>query len=177
MASADLVNDHDHLLSRAALILPACSPLSRPLRAACGGAREDARSPDSGCARWCWARYARDQAGLRGSTNMALQVAELSIQLIETLQPLMSRIKAKDKALEDQIRRAASSIALNLGEAEFSDPGNRRARFHTAAGSAGETRNALRVAVAWRLVVPAEAEPAQQLLRRIIAALWKLTRG
>jgi four helix bundle protein len=74
---------------------------------------------------------------------MALQVAELSIQLIETLQPMMLRIKSKDKALEDQIRRAASSIALNLGEAEFSDPGNRRARFHTAAGSAGETRNAL----------------------------------
>lgn len=55
---------------------------------------------------------------------MALQVSELSIQLIEVLQPLMPRIKAKDKALEDQIRRAASSIALNVGEAEFSDPGN-----------------------------------------------------
>lgn len=108
---------------------------------------------------------------------MALQVGELSIQLIEALQPLMPRIKAKDKALEDQIRRAASSIALNVGEAEFSDPGNRRARFHTAAGSAGETRNALRVAVAWRLVAASEAEPAQQLLRRIIAMLWKLTRG
>lgn len=108
---------------------------------------------------------------------MALQVGELSIQLIESLQPLMPRIKAKDKALEDQIRRAASSIALNIGEAEFSDPGNRRARFHTAAGSAGETRNALRVAVAWRLVATRDAEPAQQLLRRIIAILWKLTRG
>jgi hypothetical protein len=87
------------------------------------------------------AGYARRHAGLRGSTNMALQVAELSIQLIEALQPLMHRIKAKDKSLEDQIRRAASSIALNIGEAEFSDPGNRRARFHTAAGSAGWKRS------------------------------------
>ena len=39
-----------------------------------------------------------------------------------------------------------------------------------------DTRNALRVAVAWRLVAASEAEPAQQLLRRIIAMLWSLTR-
>jgi hypothetical protein len=34
----------------------------------------------------------------------------------------------------------------------MSDPGNRRARLSTAAGSAAETRHALRQAVAWRLV-------------------------
>ena len=49
---------------------------------------------------------------------MALQIGELSIQLIESLRPLMPRIKSKDKALEDQIRRSASSIALSVGEAE-----------------------------------------------------------
>jgi four helix bundle protein len=55
---------------------------------------------------------------------MALQVAELSLELIETLRPLMPRIKQRDKSLADQIQRSASSIALNLGEAELSDPGN-----------------------------------------------------
>ena len=44
---------------------------------------------------------------------MAFQVEELSIQLIEALAPLMPRIKQRDKALEDQLRRAASSIGLN----------------------------------------------------------------
>ncbi len=34
---------------------------------------------------------------------MALQVAELSLELIETLRPLIPRIKAKDKPLADQI--------------------------------------------------------------------------
>ncbi len=53
---------------------------------------------------------------------MALQVAELSLELIESLRPLVPRIKAKDKSLADQIMRSASSIALNLGEAELSDP-------------------------------------------------------
>jgi four helix bundle protein len=71
---------------------------------------------------------------------MSFQVADLSIELVEALVPLMSRIKQRDKALADQLSRAASSIALNIGEAEFSDPGNRRARLFTAAGSAGETR-------------------------------------
>jgi len=108
---------------------------------------------------------------------MALQVAELSIELIEELCPLIPRIKQRDKSLADQIQRAASSIALNLGEGALSDPGNRRARFFTAAGSAGETMTALRVAVAWRYFAPGDAERAVQLLRRIIAILWKLTQG
>jgi hypothetical protein len=56
---------------------------------------------------------------------MAFQVKELSIQLIEVLAPVMPRIKQRDKSLADQLARAASSIALNLGEAELSDPGNR----------------------------------------------------
>lgn len=108
---------------------------------------------------------------------MAFQAVELSIELVEALVPLMPRIKQRDKALEDQLRRAASSIGLNLAEAEFSDPGNRRARLFTAAGSAGETRAALQLAVAWRLVPQREAEVAIVLLRRILAILWKMTRG
>lgn len=108
---------------------------------------------------------------------MALIVADLSIELIEKLRPLVPRIKARDKSLADQIQRAASSIALNIGEAAYSDPGNRRARFHTAAGSAGETLAAVRVAVAWGIVARAEGAAAVALLDRILPMLWKLTRG
>ena len=108
---------------------------------------------------------------------MPFQVEELSLELIEALAPLMPRIKQRDKALEDQLRRAASSIGLNCAEAAFSDPGNRRARLFTAAGSAGETRHALRQAVAWRHVTAGDAERAIALVRRIVAILWKMTRG
>jgi four helix bundle protein len=108
---------------------------------------------------------------------MAFHAEELSLELIAALSPLMHRIKQRDKALEDQLRRAASSIGLNCAEAAFSDPGNRRARLFTAAGSAGETRHALRQAVAWRLVTPGEAERALKLVERIVAILWKMTRG
>lgn len=80
-------------------------------------------------------------------------------------------------ALEDQLRRAASSIGLNIAEAALSDPGNKRARFHTAAGSARETQHALRQAIAWRHVRAIEAERALGLVRRLVAILWRITRG
>lgn len=71
---------------------------------------------------------------------MAFQVEELSLELIEALVPLTPRIKQRDKDLEKQLRRAASSIGLNCAEAAHSDPGNRRARLFTASGSANETK-------------------------------------
>jgi hypothetical protein len=72
---------------------------------------------------------------------------------------------------------APDLVVLNIGEAEYSDPGNRRARFYTAAGSAGETRAAVHLAVAWGIVPHAEGEPITALLNRILSMLWKLTRG
>ncbi len=108
---------------------------------------------------------------------MAFIVADLSIELAEALRPLMPRIKARDKSLEDQLRRAVSSVALNIGEGAYSDPGNKRARYFTAAGSAGEALAALRVAMAWGILSKSDGARAMALLRRILAMLWKLTRG
>jgi four helix bundle protein len=124
---------------------------------------------------WLWLASQRDQ--ITRSFTMPFQVEELSLELIDALAPLMPRIKQRDKDLADQLRRAASSIGLNCAEASFSDPGNRKARLFTAAGSAGETRHALRQAIAWRNVTPGEAERALALLERIIAILWRMTRG
>lgn len=44
------------------------------------------------------------------------QVAELSFALVEELRPLMPRIRARDRALADQLMRAANSVALNIEE-------------------------------------------------------------
>ena len=108
---------------------------------------------------------------------MAFQVAEISLQLIENLRPLVARIRAKDKSLADQLTRAASSVALNIGEARHSDPGNRRARLFTAAGSASECQMALRVAVAWGYLGAEDGQAALALRDRIRAVLWRMTRG
>lgn len=108
---------------------------------------------------------------------MALQVAAFSIELIEVLRPLVPRIRRHDRSLADQLVRAASSVALNIAEGEHSDPGNRKARFYSAAGSANETVAALRVAVAWGYFPAGEAEKALGVLRSIIGMLWRLARA
>ena len=107
---------------------------------------------------------------------MALLVAGLSLEVIAALRPVVARVRRFDRSLADQLVRAASSVALNIAEAELSDPGNRRARFFTAAGSANEALVALRVAAAWGYVTASHAEPASVLLRRVVGMLWGLTR-
>ena len=107
---------------------------------------------------------------------MPLVVASLSVELVAALRPLVARIKRYDRSLADQLVRAASSVALNIAEAEYSDAGNKRARFFTAAGSANESLAALRVAVAWGYFAQGDAEAAEVLLRRVLAMLWRLTR-
>jgi four helix bundle protein len=91
------------------------------------------------------------------------------------VQPLQLRIKRHDRSLADQLTRAASSVALNIAESNYSDPGNQRARLFTAAGSANETRAALRVAIAWSYCTSKDAQPPLTLLDGIVAILWRLT--
>ncbi len=78
--------------------------------------------------------------------------------------------------MADQLVRAATSVALNIGEADLSDPGNQRARFFSAAGSANESLMALRVARQWGYLPEADCAKAEALLGRIVAMLWRLTR-
>ncbi|HVY28658.1 MAG TPA: four helix bundle protein [Polyangiaceae bacterium] len=108
---------------------------------------------------------------------MSFQVQEYAYELIAAVQPLITRIKRQDRSLADQLTRAASSIALNIAESSYLDPGNKRARLFTAAGSANETRAALRVAVAWSYLGAEQAAEALRLLDRILAILWRCTRN
>ncbi len=107
---------------------------------------------------------------------MSFDVERVSYELIAALRPLLPRIQRRDRALAVQLTRAASSISLNVSEANYSDPGNQRARFFTAAGSANETRAALRVAIGWGYLSAAETRDPVILLDRILAMLWKLSR-
>jgi four helix bundle protein len=107
---------------------------------------------------------------------MSFDVERVSYELIAELRLLLPRIQRRDRALAVQLTRAASSISLNVSEATYSDAGNKRARFFTAAGSANETRSALRVALAWGYLGAEQARPALLLLDRVLAMLWKLTR-
>jgi four helix bundle protein len=106
-----------------------------------------------------------------------MQVHQMALTIVELLAPVMPLIQRRDASLASQLRRAASSIALNIAESEYSDPGNRRARLFTAAGSANESRTALKIAVAWGYLRPERASQALDRLDHVIAILWKLTHG
>ena len=86
------------------------------------------------------------------SSKSPLIVLELAYQAITLLRPIVESIRKEDRDLADQIRRAASSIALNLAESRGSRDGNRTARLKNALGSAHEVRSALRVAYSWGYV-------------------------
>lgn len=104
----------------------------------------------------------------------SFHVLETAIQAIEVLAPLVGRIRQKDRDLGEQLRRALSSVALNVAEGGGSRDGNRMARFSTAAGSCAESRAALRVAVAWGYVRTQEAAAGEALLDSVAAMLHRL---
>ena len=101
-------------------------------------------------------------------------VLDLAIHIISRLRPVVELIRARDRDLADQVRRSASSIALNLAEANGSDAGNRRARLRTALGSTQETRAALRVAHAWGYLGATEVAPLEFDLDRVAAMTFRL---
>src|SRR6185503_20644743 len=108
---------------------------------------------------------------------MGMQVHEMDLSVVDLLAPIMPFIQRRDPSLASQLRRAASSIALNIAESEYSDPGNRRARLFTAAGSANESRTALKVAIAWGYIRSDRATDVLERMDRVVAILWKLTHG
>ena len=84
-------------------------------------------------------------------------------------------IARQDGDLARQLRRAASSIALNVAEGSGVHGGNRRQRYATALGSARETLACFDVAVAMDYIGPLEAG-ARDRLDKVIATLVKVSR-
>jgi four helix bundle protein len=107
---------------------------------------------------------------------MSLIVHQVALEMVTGIKPLIDRVARHDRSLATQMRRSASSVALNIGEAAYSRGGNQTARFQDAAGSASETRSALQVAAAWGYLSCSTCEPVDAKLDRILAMLWGLTR-
>ena len=99
----------------------------------------------------------------------------LTLEVIKALKPIMRSISAHDRNLADQLKRAATSMALNVSESSYTKGGNRKAQLHIAAGSANESRAALRVACAWGYVDECATAEAEAKLDHCVAVLWKLT--
>ena len=105
--------------------------------------------------------------------NQRFQAYDAALAMVAALRPVLAQLAKGDRALTDQVRRAASSVALNLAEGNRRNGQDRMQFFRIAAGSAAEVRAALEVAQAWGMIDTAAVAEAE--LDRVLAMVWRLT--
>jgi four helix bundle protein len=77
-----------------------------------------------------------------------LRIYRTILDVLTDLRPVVAAIELHDRDLARQLRRAATSIALNCQEGTGSSGGTRRERYRNALGSARETGACLDSALA-----------------------------
>ena len=103
-------------------------------------------------------------------------VYEVALELIRSLCPVVATLKRHDPDLARQLVRAATSVPLNLAEANRRAGRDRLHLFRTAAGSASESRSCLDTAAAWGYLEAAAAATPRALTDRLGAMLYRMTR-
>jgi four helix bundle protein len=102
-----------------------------------------------------------------------LKIYSVVLEVVKGVAPVAKEIERKDPDLARQMRRACSSVALNVSEGMYSRGKNRGARYHTAMGSMRETLSCIEVGRAMGYVDAVDAG----LLGRIdhvLGTLYKL---
>jgi four helix bundle protein len=102
-----------------------------------------------------------------------LRIYDVILETLRALRPTMETIEKRDPDLGKQLRRAASSIVLNVGEGMYSRGRNRQVRYHSALGSARETFSCVEVAEAFGYVDNVDA--FRNRFDQIIGTLARLT--
>jgi len=102
---------------------------------------------------------------------------QLVLEAIPQAHGVTVKIRRVDRGLSDQLRRAITSVALNLAEADGNRDGNRRLRLESAHGSANEAKAALQVAIAWRYVTREEVGSLLMAIDRVGAMTWSRLRS
>jgi four helix bundle protein len=86
------------------------------------------------------------------------EAQKLALDAVAALGPLVGTIAQHDRDLASQLRRAGSSLPLNVAEGARREGRDRLQHYRIAAGSAAEARSALQVARAWGYIGGAEAD-------------------
>ena len=98
---------------------------------------------------------------------------KVAVELVCELRPLVEVIRQHDANLADQMKRAATSVVLNLSEGQRRQAGNKRRAYEIAHGEAREVLGCLDCAAAWGYVVDTSATRAK--LDHLLALCWGLT--
>jgi four helix bundle protein len=108
---------------------------------------------------------------------MNFDAYDVSLELVRELKLVLAAIRTHDRNLESQIREAGTSIPLNFAEGRRRAGKDRNHHYRIAAGSADEVRAGLQVADAWGYIAPENIARALELIDRILAMAWRLTRS
>jgi four helix bundle protein len=104
---------------------------------------------------------------------LMLRIHDVMLDALSMMRPMVRAIEARDRELASQLRRAASSVVLNLAEGSGSFGGVRTQRYRTALGSARETWSCLLVAERFGYVEPVPSELAASM-NRVIGTLVRV---
>ena len=104
-------------------------------------------------------------------------LSQFALEALGITRLLVDAVQRRDRDLGSQLRRALSSVPLNLAEGFGSTGGNARLRFQSAYGSLQEARTAIEVAVAWGYVTETLAAVPREALGRLSARIYGLLRA
>ena len=99
-----------------------------------------------------------------------------AIELVRAVRSPLEAIARRDRGLADQVRRAVTSVPLNLAEGSRRAGGDRLHAYRVAAGSADEVLVGLRVAEALGYLGEGQAREAIELADRVIAMVTRIVR-
>jgi four helix bundle protein len=98
---------------------------------------------------------------------------EVAHEAVGSIRGIVAMVARRDRAMADQMRRAAVSIVSNIDEAAGVEGARRVDHFRIALGSSRELSSQLRLALSWGLVD--NVSTSLDLLDRVRAMLWRLT--
>lgn len=104
---------------------------------------------------------------------MNLVAYQVAVELVVELRPIVELVHKHDSNLADQLKRAATSVLLNLVEGQRRLKGNKQRAYEIAHGEAREVLGCLDCAAAWGYVDDASA--ARTKLDRLLGLCWGLT--
>jgi len=103
-----------------------------------------------------------------------MKIYRVAILMVRSVYALAKKVQQHDSDLARQMRKASSSVPLNMAEGWHGRAGNRIARFENAMCSARETVSCLEVSVAVGYLTETEVSADLDRLDHIVATLWRL---
>jgi four helix bundle protein len=109
-----------------------------------------------------------------GGIMAVLRIYDVALNVVRKLSCVIEAMMQRDPNLADQMRRAATSIVLNIAEGAGARGRNKTVRYSTALGSAREVKACLDLIEALRYGIAVDAAMADQL-DHVISVLTKWT--